>query len=336
MLVGCSTSTQNTLDAYRSGESTPTPISAASTTTAPGATNDGTASTPAPATTPEQAIANSPKTLALLETLPIKGRAPKTGYTRSQFGQAWTDDVDVAGGHNGCDTRNDILRRDLTNVAFRSGSNCVVAGGVLHDVYTAKTIDFTRGQTTSTAVQIDHMVALSNAWQTGAQALSVQQRTNLANDPLNLQAVDGPTNEAKGDGDAATWLPPNKTYRCTYVTRQVEVKAKYHLWVTQAEHDAIAGLLKNCNAPVNAPQTAVPAPPPQTPRTQAPRTQAPPPPAPHTQAPPPPPPPAANPGTSAYYPNCAAARAAGVAPIYRGQPGYSSKLDRDGDGVACE
>ncbi|MGN6723507.1 MAG: HNH endonuclease family protein, partial [Marmoricola sp.] len=153
-------------------------------------------------------------TLALLATLPTKGRAPKTGYTRAQFGQAWSDDVSVADGHNGCDTRNDILKRDLVAVTFRAGSDCVVASGVLHDVYTGKTIEFVRGAGTSTAVQIDHMVALSDAWQTGAQLLTRQQRTNLANDPLNLQAVDGPTNEAKGDSDAATWLPPNKAYRC--------------------------------------------------------------------------------------------------------------------------
>ena len=181
-----------------------------------------------------------------LDKLPIKGRAPKTGYSRSQFGQAWTDDVDVADGHNGCDTRNDILKRDLVSVQFRRGSDCVVASGQLHDVYTGRTIDFIRGADTSSAVQIDHMVALSDAWQTGAQQLSREQRTELANDPLNLQAVDGPTNQAKDDGDAATWLPPNKSYRCTYVTRQVEVKAKYHLWVTRAEHDAIERVLSTC------------------------------------------------------------------------------------------
>ena len=188
----------------------------------------------------------SRETLALLATLPTKGRAPKTGYSRTQFGEAWTDDVSVAGGHNGCDTRNDILKRDLSQISFRLGSDCVIASGVLHDAYTGRTMDFVRGPSTSRAVQIDHMVALSDAWQTGARLLTRQQRTNLANDPLNLQAVDGPTNEAKGDSDAATWLPPNKAYRCTYVTRQVEVKARYHLWVTPAERDAIARVLSGC------------------------------------------------------------------------------------------
>jgi hypothetical protein len=180
--------------------------------------------------------------LVQLEGIPVKGRAPKTGYTRDEFGPAWAD-VD----RNGCDTRNDILARDLTSETFKPGTNnCVVMTGTLADRYTGTTITFTRGQDTSSDVQIDHIVALSDAWQKGAQQLSDDQRKDLANDPLNLMAVDGPTNGAKGDKDAATWLPPNKAFRCEYVTRQTAVKTKYRLWVTQAEHDAIAGLLEGC------------------------------------------------------------------------------------------
>jgi hypothetical protein len=180
--------------------------------------------------------------LARLETLPIKGRAPKTGYSRDEFGPAWAD-VD----RNGCDTRNDILARDLEGETFKAGTNnCVVATGTLADKYTGTTISFVRGQDTSTAVQIDHIVALSDAWQKGARQLSAEQRRQLANDPLNLMAADGPTNGAKGDKDAATWLPPNRAFRCEYVARQTSVKAKYQLWVTQAEHDAIAGILASC------------------------------------------------------------------------------------------
>jgi Protein of unknown function (DUF1524) len=177
-----------------------------------------------------------------LATLPVKGRAPKTGYDRDQFGSAWAD-VD----RNGCDTRNDILKRDLEGETFKPGTrDCVVLTGTLNDPYTGKTIAFKRGQGTSEAVQIDHVIALSDAWQKGAQQLSPEARRNLGNDPLNLMAVDGRTNQGKGDGDAATWLPPSRSFRCTYVARQVAVKAKYRLWVTQAEHDAMQGILAGC------------------------------------------------------------------------------------------
>ncbi|SEQ69189.1 Protein of unknown function [Arthrobacter sp. OV608] len=180
--------------------------------------------------------------LVQLETIQVKGRAPKTGYTRDEFGPAWADTD-----RNGCDTRNDILARDLTDETFKQGTNnCVVMTGVLADKYTGTMITFTRGQDTSSDVQIDHIVSLSDAWQKGAQQLNVDQRKELANDPLNLMAADGPTNGAKGDKDAATWLPPNKAFRCEYVARQTAVKAKYRLWVTQAEHYAIVGLLKGC------------------------------------------------------------------------------------------
>jgi hypothetical protein len=190
----------------------------------------------------------------------VKGRAPKTGYDRALFGPAWTDDVTVDGGHNGCDTRNDILRRDLTDAVVKAGTyGCLVLSGTLHDAYTGRTIAFVRGQVTSQAVQIDHVVALMDAWQKGAQQLSVAERRNFANDPLNLQAVDGPTNERKGAGDAATWLPPNKRYRCVYVSRQVAVKATYRLWVTQAEHDAIGRVLASC-ATSMSPSTSIPTP----------------------------------------------------------------------------
>lgn len=191
---------------------------------------------------PGAASADAATALGQLESIPVKGRAPKTGYTREEFGTAWAD-ID----HNGCDTRNDILARDLTHETFKAGTNaCVVATGVLADRYTGATINFVRGQETSSEVQIDHLVALSDAWQKGAQQLSPGRREQLANDPLNLMATDGPTNSAKGDKDAATWLPPNRSFRCEYVTRQTAVKAKYSLWVTQAEHDAIAGILKGC------------------------------------------------------------------------------------------
>jgi hypothetical protein len=177
-----------------------------------------------------------------LETLSVKGRAPKTGYTRAQFGPTWSD-VD----RNGCDTRNDILTRDLTSVVYREGTkNCIVLSGTLIDPFSGETIAFIRGVTTSSQVQIDHSVALSDAWQKGAQQLTLTARTAFANDPLNLMAVKGRLNSQKGAGDAATWLPPLKSFRCAYVARQVAVKAKYSLWVTQAEKNAIKSILSTC------------------------------------------------------------------------------------------
>lgn len=172
-----------------------------------------------------------------LAKLDVKGRAPKTGYERLQFGGGWQS-ID------GCDTRNAILRRDMKNVM--SDDECKVISGTLSDPYTGKTITFLRGETTSDDVQIDHVVALSNAWQTGAQQLSFETRVQFANDPLNLLAVDGSANEQKSDGDAATWLPPNKSFRCQYVSRQVAVKASYGLWVTAAEKAAIKQILERC------------------------------------------------------------------------------------------
>lgn len=172
-----------------------------------------------------------------LKELVIKGRAPKTGYSREQFGGGW----ETVGG---CDTRNIILNRDLTNVIV--DEKCNVSSGTLNDPYTGKVIAFVRGGATSGAIQIDHVVALSDAWQKGAQQLTLERRTMLANDPLELLAVDGAANQQKGDGDAATWLPPNKSFRCQYVARQVAVKQKYGLWVTQAEHDVISAILSKC------------------------------------------------------------------------------------------
>ena len=178
------------------------------------------------------------KQLASLDTLAIKGRAPKTGYSRSQFGSGW-------GSSLGCDTRNQILARDLTTTVI--GEDCKVQSGRLNDPYTGQSIVFTRGEQTSDDVQIDHVVALSNAWQTGAQQLTFEQRVALANDPLNLLAVDGAANQQKSDGDAATWLPSNKPFRCQYIERQISVKAKYVLWVTKPEHDAMQRILASCS-----------------------------------------------------------------------------------------
>lgn len=213
--------------------------------------NSGPSSTARPAQTGSARQAAAGKGIATaraqLSELAVKGRAPMTGYDRAQFGPAWTDDVSVKDGRNGCDTRNDRLRESLKSVVIKPNTHgCVVLSGVLHDPYTGKTIHFVRGRGTSMAIQLDHRVALGNSWVTGAQQLSAEQRRNLANDPINLVPVDGPTNESKSDGDAATWLPPNKGYRCIYVADQIAVKAKYHLWVTPPEKAAMTRVLNDC------------------------------------------------------------------------------------------
>jgi hypothetical protein len=250
------------------------------------------AQVPAPAGAAEAGTA-----LEQLATIPVKGRAPKTGYSREQFGEGWLDPD-----HNGCDARNDVLARDLVNETFKPGTkDCVVLTGTLADPYTGKTIDFVRGNKTSTLVQIDHVVALSDAWQKGARKLSSGQREAFANDPLNLRAADGPTNGAKGDGDAATWLPPNRGFRCEYVALQTAVKAKYGLWMTRAEHDAIKKVLTSSCAdqrvPADGGGVALPA---------------------------------------TEYKDCAEVKARGAAPIRVGDPGWSTKFDGNGDGVGCE
>ena len=210
------------------------------------------ASQKTPATQPDSVVnqaSNEPLALSILDTLPVKGRAPKTGYSRDHFGDGWNK-------VGQCDMRNIILHRDLKNVVV--SGDCKVMSGSLEDPYTGNTIVFTRGEQTSDDVQIDHIVALSNAWQTGAQQLTLPMRIAMANDPLELVAVDGVTNQKKGDSDAATWLPPNKAFRCQYVARQIAVKSKYMLWVTQAERDAMRRVLGECpNQQLPAPTLGV-------------------------------------------------------------------------------
>ncbi|MDM7830245.1 GmrSD restriction endonuclease domain-containing protein [Cellulomonas edaphi] len=285
--------------------------------------------TPAPTSartaTPEPASKPTPphgagSALAAAAALPVKGRAPRTGYDRDDFGPAWQD-VD----RNGCDTRNDILGRDLVDAGYKPRTReCVLAYGTLHDRYSGHDVHFVRGPN-SADVQIDHVVALSDAWQKGAQQWDDERRAAFANDPLNLLAADGPLNQSKGDGDAATWLPPHKAFRCEYVARQVAVKTRYGLWVTRAESAAMQRVLSTC--PTRKLPTGDPVPGPGGAKLgRAPATQA-------TQPPREPPNEAAS---DVPYANCTAAWAAGAAPVRVGDPGYSRRLDRDGDGVGCE
>lgn len=181
----------------------------------------------------------APLATDVLEQLAVKGRAPKTGYERTQFYSGWPN-------IEGCSLRQRIIRREIGETATLSDDQCTVVSGEFDEPYTGQHLIFYEKSDFSTGIQIDHVVALSDAWQKGAQNLSADDRYNLATDPLNLLAVDSSANQKKSDGDAATWLPANKAFRCQYVARQVSVKYKYHLWVTQAEHDAIANILTSC------------------------------------------------------------------------------------------
>jgi hypothetical protein len=195
---------------------------------------DGTTGSPGP----QDTTGRGGPALAAVDSLPVKGRAPRTGYDRDRFGSPWADTDS-----NDCGTRDDILKRDLTDVRF-GGDRCKVMAGTLDpDPYTGRDVTFARGRS---KVDVDHIVALSDAWQKGARKWDDGKRIALANDPLNLLAVDAGTNRAKGDGDTATWLPPNKAYRCTYVAAQVAVKKKYGLWVTAAEKAAMKRVLSGC------------------------------------------------------------------------------------------
>jgi len=250
----------------------------------------------------------------------VKGRAPLTGYDRDRFGSAWLDTD-----RNGCDTRNDILTRDLTGRVYDPDTRgCVVLSGRLGDPYTGGQILFTKGD--GNLVDVDHVVAMGNAWVTGAFRWEIRKRAAFANDPMNLLAVDASANRQKGDGDAATWLPSNKGIRCGYVARQVGVKTKYDLWVTPAEKEAMARVLGSCPRQPRVPDSGAP--------VIAPLNLT-----------DPSDPPSGSSGSGSAGPtsegevgfgSCDEAREAGAAPVRRDDPGYSTRLDGDADGVACE
>ncbi len=167
----------------------------------------------------------------LIDGLTTKGRGPRTGYDRDEFGYAWMDTADgVPFARNGCDTRNDLLRRDGQDLRFRSGSDCVVVAMTLDDPYTGTTIEWRKQK--ASEVQIDHVVPLSYSWQMGSSRWSEGKREQLANDPLNLIPVQGRANSAKSDSGPASWLPPDKSVRCAYAVRFAQVAAKYELAVT--------------------------------------------------------------------------------------------------------
>lgn len=186
--------------------------------------------------TTEQAASGT--ALAALGELPVKEAESGDTYERSEFSSGWASWRD-------CNVRQKILNRDLDNIQL--GENgCTVVSGTLNDPYSGRTIELTTKSAVSSKVQIDHVVALSDAWQTGAQHLSKEERKALANDDLELIAVSSSANQDKSDGDASEWLPENKAFHCQYIARQIAVKRKYHLWVTTAEKDAMVNVLTSC------------------------------------------------------------------------------------------
>lgn len=275
---------------------------------------DPTTTTPAPYVPPKKGTA-----LAALVDLPVDDK-PEPGYRRTKFGKAWSDTDG-----NSCDQRNDVLRRDLRKRHTKPGSaGCILAKGVLVNPYTGNSVVFDRGDGD---IQIDHIVSLHDAWNAGAANLDAKQRRLLANDSLNLIATSSHSNQSKGDDTADEWLPKEWTFgvRCAYVARQIKIKRTYKLSVTAAEHDAMQQVLQAC------PERKLPArksfhfPKPRP--IGEPKIKA----TPHSRPRPP-----VTPKRSTYYENCDAVRAAGAAPIHRGDPGYARHLDRDGDGVGCE
>ena len=180
-----------------------------------------------------------------LGQLEVRGWDRTSDFKRYRFGKAWSDDVDVEFGHNGCNTRDDILRRDLQNLVVRRGT-CYAQSGTLVDPYSGVTIDFVRSPETSKAIEIDHVVALADAWYKGARSWDPQRRLDFANDPRNLLAVSPKANFDKAFRDATSWLPPNEAFRCDFVARQIEVKAAYGLWLAAKEKKAMEAVLARC------------------------------------------------------------------------------------------
>lgn len=195
-----------------------------------------------PAETPAEPVtAEASQALTALEQLAI-AQPIQTPYNEKAFGPRWAD-ID----RNGCDTRNDVLKRDLVDVTTKPGTrDCVILTGVLHDPYTGQTINFTRGVATSSDVQIDHVIPKAWAWRQGAADWDQEKRTQFANDPLNLLAVDGTTNTSKNDRGPSLWMPPVESYHCLYAERFVQVLDTYDLTVSPEDHAALQGELSSC------------------------------------------------------------------------------------------
>jgi hypothetical protein len=178
----------------------------------------------------------------------IPARIRGYDYRRAAFGEAWDDNNDAPGGHNGCDTRNDILNRDLVDKVSIAIKRCpdAVASGTLHDPYTNVTVAFVRGNQVGASVQIDHLVPLALAWDLGARDWTDEMRRRFANDPANLLAVQGQANQDKSDGEPAVWMPPNHAFWCQYSVQFVAVLRGYHLPVDEASAATLRDAAATC------------------------------------------------------------------------------------------
>jgi hypothetical protein len=193
-------------------------------------------------------VAAGADVLAGIQLLPRRVRG--NDYRRAAFGEAWDDDTSAPGGHNGCDTRNDILARDLIDMTFVGTKRCsqAVASGTLRDPYTNGTIGFVRGEQVGASVQIDHIVPLAFAWDMGARDWSDALRKRFANDPANLLAVDGKTNQDKGDLPPGEWMPPNTAFWCQYAIQFAAVARGYRLAVDEASAREIRKAAASCRS----------------------------------------------------------------------------------------
>lgn len=226
------------IPATQDPSATPVPFSSAPTSAAPTASSTPTAR---PDGTPRSAAVRTAR--KQLASLTVAEANYSVTYNRTgDFGPAW-EDVD----HNGCDTRDDILRRDLTHITYRADDpGCTVATGTLADPYTGRTIHFTRGVRTSLALQIDHLWPLHYVAEHGAERWTFAKREAYANDPLVLLAVDGPANEQKSDSGPADWLPENEAYHCTYAEKLTAVAAKYKFTISRRDSTALGRILAAC------------------------------------------------------------------------------------------
>lgn len=297
--------------------------SATEVTTSPSSPVNTTKPAPEPSTEAAPQI-EAGSALAVLETLPVK-EPIVGGYDRDSFGPSW-EDVD----NNGCDTRNDILQRDLENITL--DGSCKVQTGTYADPYTATTINFDRSSGNGGGIDIDHIVALSAGYKTGGAEWSAAKRLQFANDPLNLISSEAGANRFKKDKDASQWLPSssgNPAFDCQYVARQISVKQKYEAWVTAPEKDAMKAVLATCpEEPLPTDDTVVNV-------DAGPAQEAPAPaPEPAVEAPAPD---SGVGGADPNYGSCKKAKAAGAGPYVKGvDVEYDFYRDGDGDGTVCE